>query len=344
MYRLEFVDDLGRHLSIELPEGVEEIVVGRDGGCDVVLTDPSVSRRHAMLRPVDEGVEVRDLGSNNGVWVRGERLTGVANARLGDELVFGSRAFVLGVAKPFADQDATADLRAVRAGNTVTARFMDGRELRGSTLDLGGSSRVHITTADGEKVEIDARELKALYFHKPRLDPGAYQPRYGRKVLARFTDGEVLIGASFDYDDDKDRFFVFPLDRDDPHERVWVNAGATAMRRVLGVSYGMERDPDPIVPGQKERNREAMERITQDVIHETAVALRDVVLMDAGAQTTWAAKLDRALSHIREEIVRTHGVSAWREIVKKGADDAAALLGGNAAQVLPGVIAAMNLG
>jgi FtsP/CotA-like multicopper oxidase with cupredoxin domain len=51
-----------------------ELILGREG-VDVVVSDPEVSRRHAALRPVDGGVEVEDLGSSNGTFVDGQRVT-----------------------------------------------------------------------------------------------------------------------------------------------------------------------------------------------------------------------------------------------------------------------------
>jgi pSer/pThr/pTyr-binding forkhead associated (FHA) protein len=48
--------------------------VGRDLACDIVLDIPKVSRRHLRVRlgPV---VELEDLGSTNGTWVEGRRLS-----------------------------------------------------------------------------------------------------------------------------------------------------------------------------------------------------------------------------------------------------------------------------
>ena len=50
------------------------IVIGRAG--DVEVLDPEVSRRHAVVRPVAEGVEIEDLGSSNGTFVDGRQITG----------------------------------------------------------------------------------------------------------------------------------------------------------------------------------------------------------------------------------------------------------------------------
>jgi signal transduction histidine kinase len=52
----------------------DEIVIGRDASCDVPLDDKTVSRRHAKMTRVVEGVLVEDLGSRNGTYVGGEQI------------------------------------------------------------------------------------------------------------------------------------------------------------------------------------------------------------------------------------------------------------------------------
>jgi Protein of unknown function (DUF3662)/Inner membrane component of T3SS, cytoplasmic domain len=51
----------------------DRVVVGRSRDCDVVLSDPNVSRRHAELRRDGGSWTVFDLGSTNGVKVNGQR-------------------------------------------------------------------------------------------------------------------------------------------------------------------------------------------------------------------------------------------------------------------------------
>ena len=53
-----------------------EVVIGR-GNVDLVIEDPELSRRHAAVRPVDGGgVSIEDLGSRNGTFVDGKRISG----------------------------------------------------------------------------------------------------------------------------------------------------------------------------------------------------------------------------------------------------------------------------
>lgn len=50
------------------------VTVGRDPACDVLLSSPTVSRRHALVAPDGEGWIVRDLGSGNGTFLDARRV------------------------------------------------------------------------------------------------------------------------------------------------------------------------------------------------------------------------------------------------------------------------------
>ncbi len=61
-----------------------EAVIGRDSGCDVLINDRQVSRRHAILRKVDGGFEMEDLNSKNGTHINGLPVTGPTRLQDGD--------------------------------------------------------------------------------------------------------------------------------------------------------------------------------------------------------------------------------------------------------------------
>ena len=76
----------GRELDVEGPT-----VVGRDpAAAQLVIDDPEASRRHASLEPSGTGVTVEDLGSTNGTFLNGERVTGAQEAGAGDEIRIGT--------------------------------------------------------------------------------------------------------------------------------------------------------------------------------------------------------------------------------------------------------------
>jgi pSer/pThr/pTyr-binding forkhead associated (FHA) protein len=78
------------------------LVIGRDGECDIVVDDPGVSRRHAVVRPGRGGFVVADE-SANGTFVNGKRMTGAHGLKHGDVLGIGTEEFRIDVdASPYA--------------------------------------------------------------------------------------------------------------------------------------------------------------------------------------------------------------------------------------------------
>ena len=84
----------GRVPVLALPEHPSRpITIGRAPDCDCHLTEPSVSRRHAQLRRVDETWLLRDLGSSNGTRLNGMRVTEEVEVRPGDTIGLGPMRF-----------------------------------------------------------------------------------------------------------------------------------------------------------------------------------------------------------------------------------------------------------
>ncbi len=73
---------------IELANG--ENLVGRAVECAVRLDSTDVSRRHARITVHDAGAALEDLGSTNGTFLNGKRLTAPAKLTAGTTVTFGS--------------------------------------------------------------------------------------------------------------------------------------------------------------------------------------------------------------------------------------------------------------
>jgi pSer/pThr/pTyr-binding forkhead associated (FHA) protein len=69
--KAELVPDNG---DPPIPITRDVTVVGRRGYCDVVIDDPSLSKRHCVLVKTDGLLVVRDLASTNGTKVKGQRI------------------------------------------------------------------------------------------------------------------------------------------------------------------------------------------------------------------------------------------------------------------------------
>lgn len=71
-----------------------ETIVGREAGLGLSLTgETSVSRNHAKFVRVGNQVTLEDLGSTNGSFVNGSKLTAATVLRPGDEIRFGAITF-----------------------------------------------------------------------------------------------------------------------------------------------------------------------------------------------------------------------------------------------------------
>jgi signal transduction histidine kinase len=67
----------------------KNVVIGREAGCDIVLDDRTVSRRHAEIRVGEDAVLLTDLGSSNGTYVNRQRVENHTLAA-GDAITIGS--------------------------------------------------------------------------------------------------------------------------------------------------------------------------------------------------------------------------------------------------------------
>lgn len=104
----------------------EDVTMGREADNQVVLKDPSISRKHARLTRVEDGWDLIDLHSGNGTFVNGKRIDR-ALVKNNDEIRLGSATF------RFADTSdglraVDASAAPVLAGNNRIAFFARLRE------------------------------------------------------------------------------------------------------------------------------------------------------------------------------------------------------------------------
>ncbi len=82
--------DAGRSFLLSASQNL----IGRDSSAQVMLSDATVSRRHAMIRVEADRTTIADLGSQSGTQVDGERVQGV-RISVGDRVVLGQSEFTL---------------------------------------------------------------------------------------------------------------------------------------------------------------------------------------------------------------------------------------------------------
>ena len=123
----------------------------------------------------------------------------------------------------------------------VVAHFLDGRVLKGESLDIdAGRPICHIIPRPpGQRVRVELADLKALYMVRsfagdPARDDidwladGDPRRRGAHAVELLFRDGERLAGLTIHYPPARDFFFLLPADPNSNNQRILVNGAAVA--------------------------------------------------------------------------------------------------------------------
>jgi hypothetical protein len=104
----------------------EITLVGRDESCDVVVAEVEVSRQHARITHTPRGYMLEDLGSTNGTYVDGERVTAPHLLQAGDRISL-SETVVFSYKEQV--QDLGATVVSPRRGEAETAPMPAEEEL-----------------------------------------------------------------------------------------------------------------------------------------------------------------------------------------------------------------------
>ncbi len=171
----------------------EPALLGR-GSDQVPLTDRTVSRKHAELKPVDGSWQIRDLNSANGTYVNGVRLSKAVNLKHGDQIRMGSTLLVYAgdeTVEQLSGGNIPTDLVTLDAGS----EFTDSSIMASVASNEDSVIMAAPETADAVKAWKVLRELT--------------------DVIGHFLPGEQLLARVMDivFDEVKvDRGVVFMLD------------------------------------------------------------------------------------------------------------------------------------
>jgi predicted component of type VI protein secretion system len=111
----QFVMRSGPTVGKAYPLDAQEVTIGRDAVNTIAINDAEISRRHARMELRGSAYVIQDLGSTNGTFVNGKRISGMQVLNPGDSVSFGE-GIVL-VYEPVQDMNAT--MLSSRAPQTV---------------------------------------------------------------------------------------------------------------------------------------------------------------------------------------------------------------------------------
>jgi adenylate cyclase len=134
------------------PETVIELgnllTIGRSSACQVVLDDHEASRNHAEIRLVGGRYRLSDLGSVNGTWVNGRRLTAPKDLDNGDQIRIGRVTLRFDAAPSAAqfDQTAAPSTKFIRRTERVVVLVADIRNYTGMSEVLPASDLLQLVS------------------------------------------------------------------------------------------------------------------------------------------------------------------------------------------------------
>jgi FHA domain len=177
-----------RYQAIDLKLDASDFVVGRTAGCQLVLGDALVSRRHAAFRALPDGVEVRDLGSRNGVLVNGARIEGPVLVKDGDRVRIGAQDLIVSAAAQAPERDSGTDelMSCHQCGTLFDAQ-------RYTTCPACNRSAAKVT---GGAAQPEAQVLDTVVVSEQRNagNHGGSPPSGSLEVLARLADKALGMG------------------------------------------------------------------------------------------------------------------------------------------------------
>jgi hypothetical protein len=93
--QFQFVMHSGPSTGKIYPLEAPEIIIGRDASNVIAINDPEVSRKHAKLILQNTAYVIQDLGSTNGTFINGQRITTPQELKQGDTVTLGENIVLM---------------------------------------------------------------------------------------------------------------------------------------------------------------------------------------------------------------------------------------------------------
>jgi len=126
-FALRFIS--GKYQGGEFPLRMNrEIIIGRSSDLDMVLVEDMVSRKHAKILTTNGDIHIEDLGSTNGTFVNGEKVSRSKLAE-GDRILVGTSIIKMVAVDPADSQATEAEAKRILeqgANNRTAGRPMSG--------------------------------------------------------------------------------------------------------------------------------------------------------------------------------------------------------------------------
>jgi pSer/pThr/pTyr-binding forkhead associated (FHA) protein len=187
---------------------LEELLLGRDDDCHVVLDEDPMSRHHAKVLYLDYQPEILDLGSTNGTYLNGKKVNR-AILKHGDQIQLGSSIFEALIGKEHMNAEPGAESRDEAKRVQTLLSQMKGKAGAGASQQTsaisGRLAEIHLSSllqviesdqATGTLVIRHGGREGKLHFHHGMIRHATLGRARGPKALYRIM---ALKEGQFDF-------------------------------------------------------------------------------------------------------------------------------------------------
>ena len=164
----------------------DEFVIGRIEGNDLVIPEPSVSRRHARLIRQGAQVLLEDLGSSNGTFINGQRLSTPFPLKSGD-------TFTLGHATRLKFQTPPPPDSPHNAFTLVGGRVAGSPAAANKTMMISNDYAPGLTIAQSEMPPSPAGQAPQILISITGEAPQAYLLQGQHVSIGRGPDNDIVV-------------------------------------------------------------------------------------------------------------------------------------------------------
>ena len=190
-----------RHGGREIPVSDGDVVLGRSHSAGIRVDEETVSRSHALLTLRAGRAVIRDLGSSNGLFVAGRRVTGQAPVSDGDTIGLGSATLTFSVIPPPDADTRTAMIATLPGGSarpteTATRFFAVEPAASAEAPAAAVPARPRRRARSLEDFDIHGEEAEDLPEMEARIE--AFDPApIGARVASAVVDLVLSAGIAF---------------------------------------------------------------------------------------------------------------------------------------------------
>ena len=130
--------------------------------------------------------------------------------------------------------------------NRVVVHYLGGKLAKGYAFDFNQDKDMFHLSTDRTKtdmIEVSHSDIKAVFFVKtfegnpeyrcPEMGKDDLKCLSGVKLFVEFKDGESMYACTWGYSPARKGFFIFPIDREDNNNKIYVIKSSTTSIRII---------------------------------------------------------------------------------------------------------------